>query len=62
MTHDPIVGEVRKIRHDIEEECEKRGESYFDYILKEQKKNQARLVSPASSGKKHSTDKKASTG
>ncbi|HAE40058.1 MAG TPA: hypothetical protein DCG57_15725 [Candidatus Riflebacteria bacterium] len=61
MSHDPVVNEVRKIRRKIEEECEKRGETYFEYILREQQKNHARLVSftaPVSKTSRH----KSSTG
>jgi hypothetical protein len=44
MNQDPIIQELRKIRKDIEEDCQKRGESYFDHLLKVQEQYKDRLV------------------
>jgi len=38
MTHDPIIEEIRKIRHEIEVECRNDGDRYFQRILEIQKK------------------------
>jgi len=34
MNQDPIIQELRKIRKDIEEDCQKRGESYLTIYSK----------------------------
>jgi hypothetical protein len=44
MNHDPIIRELRKIRKEIEEECQKKGESYYDHLLKVQEQYKDRLV------------------
>lgn len=44
MTNDPIVKEVRKIRHMIERECQKDPEKYFQRLQASQKKLAGRLV------------------
>ena len=45
MTQDPIVKEVRDIRHQIDEECGQDPEKYYQYLQKLQKKLSKRLVS-----------------
>jgi hypothetical protein len=44
MKDDPIIEELRVIRKDIEEECRRKGQSYFDYLLEAQDKFKDRLV------------------
>ena len=44
MLHDPIIEEVRQIRHKIEAECENDGKKYFEHIQQVQEKYQDRLV------------------
>ena len=44
MTEDPIVREVREIRHQIDEECRKDPEKYYQHLLRFQKKLSERLV------------------
>jgi hypothetical protein len=44
MKDDPIIQELRGSRKDIEEECKKKGQSYFDYILELQDKFNNKLV------------------
>jgi hypothetical protein len=44
MNHDPIIQELRDIRKKIEEECKKKGQTYFDYLLEVQEKYKDRLV------------------
>jgi hypothetical protein len=44
MKDDPIIQDLRDIRRDIEEECEKKGQNYFDYLLEVQDKFKDRLV------------------
>ena len=44
MKDDPIIQNLRAIRKDIEEECRKKGKSYFDYLLEVQDKFKDRLV------------------
>lgn len=34
MTYDPIIEEIRKIRHQIEAECENDAEKYFKHLEK----------------------------
>jgi hypothetical protein len=38
MTNDPIIQELRGIRRNIEEECQRKGQTYFDYLLEIQEK------------------------
>ena len=38
MIHDPIIEEIRKIRHVIEAECGNDGDRYFQHIQEMQKK------------------------
>jgi len=45
MFKDPIVEEIHKIRIKIEKEWEERGESYFDCLIRIQKKYKTLLVS-----------------
>ncbi|MBF0547725.1 MAG: hypothetical protein HQM08_25020 [Candidatus Riflebacteria bacterium] len=45
MNKDPIVEEIHKTRLKLEKECEERGESYFDYLMRTQNKYKSRLVS-----------------
>jgi hypothetical protein len=44
MKDDPIIQELRGIRKDIEEECKKKGQSYFEYLMEVQDKFKDRLV------------------
>ena len=44
MKDDPIIQELRDIRKDIEEECKRKGQSYFDYLMEVQDKFKNRLV------------------
>jgi len=44
MTEDPIVREVRKIRHQIDKECQQDPEKYYQLIQRLQKKLTKRLV------------------
>jgi len=44
MTKDPIVQEVRKIRHEIERECEKDPDKYYQYLKSLQENLVERLV------------------
>ncbi|MEK7275082.1 MAG: hypothetical protein AAB296_02165 [Candidatus Desantisbacteria bacterium] len=45
MIKDPIVEEVRKVRHQIEEEFENDVKKHIEHIYKEQRKHPERLVS-----------------
>ncbi len=45
MTEDPIVREVRKIRHQIEKECQQDSEKYYQHLKTLQNKLAERLVS-----------------
>ncbi len=60
MTNDPVVLEVRRIRHEIEEECNHDPERYYQHIKSSQKKYAGRLVrrdpKPLSTGQKKKTD------
>lgn len=38
MTQDPIIEEIRKIRHEIEAECRNNGDLFFQHVLEIQKK------------------------
>ncbi len=44
MNHDPIIEELREIRKNIEEECERKGKSYYDHLLDVQEQYKDRLV------------------
>jgi hypothetical protein len=44
MLRDPIIEEIRHIRHKIEEECENDPQKYYEHIEKEQEKYRDRLV------------------
>lgn len=44
MTQDPIVREVREIRHQIDKECGQDPEKYYQHFQKLQKKMAKRLV------------------
>jgi hypothetical protein len=44
MTTDPIVREVREIRHEIERECQQDPEKYFQRLKASQEKLAGRLV------------------
>ena len=44
MKDDPIIQELGDIRKDIEEECKRKGQLYFDYLLEVQDKFKDRLV------------------
>jgi len=44
MNHDPIIHELRNIRKDIEEECKRKGQSYFNHLLEIQEKYKDRLA------------------
>ena len=56
MNKDPILKEVRKTRLEIERECEARGESFADYVLRTQKSTGGNLVF-RNTPKKKRTDK-----
>ncbi|MDY6855422.1 MAG: hypothetical protein SWO11_12065 [Thermodesulfobacteriota bacterium] len=44
MIQDPIVKEVREIRHQIDKECEEDPEKYYQHLQRLQKKLLKRLV------------------
>ncbi|MFQ6093384.1 MAG: hypothetical protein ACE5OR_12065 [bacterium] len=44
MGTDPIVEEVRKIRHQIDRETQKNSETYYEHVRDFQRKLGARLV------------------
>lgn len=44
MLQDPIIDEVRQIRHKIEAECENDAQKYFEHIQQIQEKYRHRLV------------------
>ena len=44
MFQDPIIEEVRQIRHKIEAECENDAQKYFEYVQQIQDKYRHRLV------------------
>ena len=44
MTQDPIVREVREIRHEMEKECRQDPEKYYQHFQGLQKKLAKRLV------------------
>ena len=44
MREDPIVREVREIRHEIESECERNAEVFYEWLIASQQKLKGRLV------------------
>lgn len=44
MTKDPIIEEVRRIRHSIETECGDNEDEFYQHILESQKKYKGHLV------------------
>ena len=44
MREDPIVREVREIRHGIESECENDTEAFYEWLIASQQKLKGRLV------------------
>jgi hypothetical protein len=46
MTNDPIIQELRTIRKNTEEECRKKNQTYYDYMMEVQEKHSDRLASP----------------
>lgn len=44
MTNDPVVREVREIRHEIERECQQDSEKYYQRLKVLQQKLVGRLV------------------
>jgi hypothetical protein len=44
MFQDPIIKEIRKIRHEIEAECQNNSQKYYEYIQEIQAKYRDRLV------------------
>lgn len=44
MSKDPVVEEVRRIRHEIEAECRGESREYGDYLAKLQARYKKRLV------------------
>ncbi len=44
MKNDSIIQELREIRKKNEEECEKKGQTYFEYLLEIHGKYKDRLV------------------
>ena len=44
MAQDPIIKEIRKIRREIETECQNDSQKYYEHILKVQEKYHNRLV------------------
>jgi len=44
MTSDPIVREVREIRHEIERECHQDPEKYYQHLKASQEKFVGRIV------------------
>ncbi len=44
MQHDPIIDEVRKIRHKIEAECNNDAQKYFEHVQEIQEEYRQRLV------------------
>ncbi len=44
MFRDPIIEELRKIRHTLEESCDNDPEKYYLYLLEIQNKYRDRLV------------------
>jgi hypothetical protein len=44
MNNDPIIQELREIRKNIEEECRRKGQTYFEHLLEVQEKFKNRIV------------------
>ena len=44
MREDPIVREVREIRHEIESECKSDAETFYEWLIASQQKLKVRLV------------------
>ena len=44
MTRDPIVLEIREIRHKIESECRDDPEAFYKWLIASQRKFRGRLV------------------
>lgn len=44
MLRDPIIGEVREVRHQIESDCENDPHKFFEYIQEVQENYRNRLV------------------
>ncbi|MGE5341984.1 MAG: hypothetical protein ACM3SY_10955 [Candidatus Omnitrophota bacterium] len=44
MNNDYIIRELRDTRKKIEEDCQKKGQSYFDHLLEVQEKYKDRIV------------------
>ncbi len=44
MLKDPIIEEVRQVRHKIESECENDPDKYYQYLQQIQKKQKSRIV------------------
>lgn len=59
MTNDPIVQEVRRIRHEIEQECNHDPDRYYQHLKSLQKKYPGRMIrrgpKPLITGKKKKT-------
>ena len=43
-TEDPIVREIREIRHEIERECEGDAKAFYEWLIASQQKLGERLV------------------
>lgn len=52
MTNDPIIQELRGIRKKIEDECQQKGQTYFEHLLEVQKKFNERLSEGKSKSKR----------
>ena len=44
MVNDPIVREIREIRHEIERECEGDAKAFYKWLIASQRKIGERLV------------------
>lgn len=44
MSNDPVVEEVRRIRHEIEAECRRESQEYGEYLAELQARYKKRLV------------------
>ena len=44
MREDPIVREVREIRHEIESKCEDDAEAFYEWLIASQQKLKGRFV------------------
>lgn len=45
MNNEPIIDEIRKIRNEIEAECQNDPQKYYEHLQEIQKKYSSRLVS-----------------